>query len=216
MKRVQFSVTYPDRFVHPLQGQVAGAAPITRAELLMWSPTAEATALVWCDGDRPATEAAVSATDSLLEHALVEGSGGTYAFLRQERYEFAPALLDLVAESRVIFLPPIVFRETGDVRFEAVGARESLGAFYEALAELGDVTVEEVHEFERRTAPSRLTERQRAALETGVSVGYYEIPREGNVTDVADALDCSRSTAGELLRKAEAAVIRAYTEADRP
>lgn len=213
MKRVQFSVGFPDRVVHPLHEQVVAETPVARAELVMWSPTAEATALVWCDGDRAATEAAVSTVDSLLARAFVEGPDGTYAFLQQEGYEFAPALLDLVAASRVIFLPPVVFRETGAVRFEAAGVRESLGAFHESLAELGDVTVEAVHEFERRTAPSRLTERQRAALETGVSVGYYEVPREGSVTDVADALDCSRSTAGELLRKAEAAVIRAHTEA---
>jgi len=45
-----------------------------------------------------------------------------------------------------------------------------------------------------------------------VSAGYYEVPREGSIEGVAAALDCSTSTAGELVRKAGAAVLRAHTE----
>jgi hypothetical protein len=212
MKRVQFSVTYPDRFVHPLQRRIVEGTPITRAELLMWSPTEDATTLFWCDGDRDATEAAVDGIDSLLVGNFVEDAGGTYAFLRQDDYEFARPLLETIADSRVIFLPPVVFFDTGDVRFEAVGEATALSRFHEELSELGDLAVERVREFARERSPSRLTDRQRAALEAAVSVGYYDVPRDGAVADVANALDCSSSTAGELLRKAEAAVIRDYVE----
>jgi hypothetical protein len=213
MKRVQFSVSYPDRFVHPLHRRVTGDTPITRAELLMWSPTADATTLFWCDGDRAATERALADVGSLVESSFVEEAEGTYAFLRQEAYEFPAALLETIAHSRVIFLPPVVFLETGAVRFEAVGEAAALGAFHDDLSELGDLSIERVHAFERQRAPSRLTDRQRAALEAAVAAGYYAVPREGSVADVAAALDCSRSTAGELLRKAEASVIEAFVEA---
>jgi len=40
-----------------------------------------------------------------------------------------------------------------------------------------------------------------------VDVGYYDVPRTGDTEAVAAALDCEPSTAGELLRKAEAAVV---------
>jgi predicted DNA binding protein len=214
MKRIRFSADYPERLRHPLHRAIVGESPISRAELLMWSPTADATTLLWFDGDRDATTAAVDALDSLVASSLVNDAGGTYAFLRQDDYEFPAALLDTVAASRVIFLPPVVFRESGEVRFEAAGATEALSAFHDDLAALADLTIERVHEFERRRTPSRLTDRQRAALETAVSAGYYEVPREGTVADVAAALDCATSTAGELLRKAEAAVVERAVESE--
>lgn len=212
MKRVQFSATYPDDLVHPLHRRIVDAGHLTRGELLLWSPTADATTLCWFDGGSEATEAAVEAIDSLRASALVEDVEGTYAFLRQDDYEFAPVLLDAISDSRVIFVPPVVFLDTGAVRFEAVGEAAALGAFHEELSGLGDVAIERVREFERANPPSGLTDRQRTALEAAVSVGYYEVPREGTVADVAGVLECSTSTAGELVRKAEAAVVRDYAE----
>jgi len=215
MKRIQFTATYPDRLVHPLHRQITGGEPITRAELLTWSPTEDATALLWCDGDREATERAVGRIDSLVDSAVVEDADGTYAFLRQDDYELPAAVLDAVAGARVVFLPPVAFLETGEVRFEAVGEAAALSAFHGALTELGEITIERVAEFERPHSPSRLTDRQRAALDAAVSVGYYELPREGTVADAAAVLECSTSTAGELVRKAEAAVLRNYVETRR-
>jgi predicted DNA binding protein len=209
MKRIRFSVIYPERFVHPLHRRLVDDSTVTRVELLMWSPTADATALCWCDGDRAATAALFDAVESVHDRTLVGDADGTYVVLRQREYEFAGAILEAVAEAGVIFLPPVVFLDTGVVQFEAVGEATALSAFHDDLATLGDVTIERVREFERQRSPSTLTDRQRAALEAGLAVGYYEVPRDGTVEDVAAELDCAPSTAGELLRKAEAAVIAA-------
>jgi len=212
MKRVQFSARYPERLRHPLHRRIVAGTSITRAELVMWSPTPDATSLVWCDGDRAETETAIGGIESLVVSNFVEDAEGTYAFLLQDDYEFAAAILDVVAGSRVIFLPPVVFADTGEVLFEAVGEPTALGDLHDALADLGDLAIERVHEFERTASPSRLTDRQRAALEAAVSTGYYEVPREGTVADVAACLDCSTSTAGELVRKAEAAVVQHFVD----
>lgn len=213
MKRVQFSVSYPERLRHPLHRRTCAESAVTRVELLMWSPTADATALLWCDADRAGTERVFDAVDSLLGRSLVETDGGTYAFVRQSDYEFPAEVLAAVAESRVIFVPPVVFCEDGGVRFEAVGETSSVSSLHDRLAELGDLTVERVHEFRRTRSPSSLTDRQRAAVETAVELGYYDVPRDGSVADVADELACSTSTAGELLRKAESTVLRQFAEA---
>ena len=214
MKRVQFSARYPEDLLHPLHRRLVDAGPITRAELLQWSPTADATTLFWFDGGPDATADAVRAIDSLGASAFVEDVEGTYAFLRQDAYELAPALLDAISDARVIFVPPVVFLEAGAVRFEAVGEAAALGAFHEALSDLADVDIERVRRFERAESPSGLTDRQRTALEAAVEAGYYEVPREGTIADVAAALDCSTSTAGELVRKAEAGGIREYAQTD--
>jgi predicted DNA binding protein len=101
----------------------------------------------------------------------------------------------------------VVFHADGAVTFEAVGETAALSAFHDALAEIGDLSIERVQSFERSGSPTRVTDRQRAAVEVAVAVGYYEIPRGGTVTDIAERLDCSTSTAGELVRKAEAAIV---------
>lgn len=210
MKRAQFTVSYPDRLLHPLHRHIVEGTSVSRVEILMWSPTRDATTLVWCDGDRETTESVVSTLDSVLVSNLVPGADGTYAFLLQDDYEFPAAIRETVATSSVIFLPPVVFLASGDVAFEAVGEAAALSTFHDALSELGDLAVDSVHAFERLSSSSRLTDRQRAALEAAVDAGYYEIPRRGTLGDVADSLDCSTSTAGELVRKAEAAVVRTH------
>ena len=212
MKRIQFSAAYPERLTHPLHQRIVEGTTIERAELLMWSPTEDATTLLWCDGDAAATRAALDEIDSLRDSSLVEDADGTYAFLRQSAYEFPPALLETIERSAVIFLPPVVFLATGEVRFEAVGETAAMSRFHAELAELARLTIERVHDFERTHSPSALTDRQRDALDAAVSVGYYEVPREGTVADVARRLECSTSTAGELIRKAEAAVVRAFAD----
>jgi len=216
MKRIQFSVTYPDRLRHPLQRHLDGDGPLTRAELLMWSPTADATTLFWFDGDRTATERAVSTIESRQTTSYVRDGDGTYVFLQQSGFEFSETLLDLIADASVIFLPPVVFGDDGTVSFEAVGETTALSAFHDALAEIGALAIERVRSFERSSDPSRLTDRQRAAVEAAVAVGYYEVPREGTIEDVAGRLDCSTSTAGELVRKAESAVVGRFVDGQQP
>jgi len=216
MKRIQCTVRYPSDLQHPLHAHVIGGGPLSSVVLLTWSPTADATTLLWCDGDRAATAAAVDAVDSVVASSFVTGDDGTYVFLRQDAYEFADAIMRAIAAVDVVFVPPVVFVETGDVRFEAVGESESLSRLHERLAELGDASIEQVHEFRYRQSQSLLPARQRAALDAAVDVGYYEVPRTGAIADVASELDCATSTAGELLRKAESAVVRSHTQASGP
>lgn len=208
MRRIQFSATYPERLIHPLHQRLMEVESVTRVELLMWTPTGDPTTLAWCDGTRAATERIIEAIDSLLVSHLVEDVDGTYVFLQQADFEFSAALLDTIAASQIIFLPPVTFLASGEVKFETVGQTEALSTFHEELSELGELTIEQVHEFERQHSPSQLTDRQQEALEAAVSVGYYEVPREGTTVDIATVLDCSTSTAGELVRKAEATVIQ--------
>lgn len=53
-----------------------------------------------------------------------------------------------------------------------------------------------------------LSDRQREAVEAGLALGYYEVPREASHEDVAEAIDCAPSTAAEHRRKAEAKLLR--------
>ncbi|WP_205596788.1 helix-turn-helix domain-containing protein [Halostella salina] len=211
MKRIEFSMTY-DGVVHPLHRRVIADGDLGRAELLTWSPTPDATALLWLDGPRDAAERAVAADGTVDAVTFSPGDDGTYAFVAREEYAFPAAVLDAIAAAEVAFLPPVAFLGSGAVEFEAVGEATALSALHDALSELGDLRIERVRRFERNRSPARLTDRQRAALEAAVEEGYYEIPRTGTVEDVAEALGSSTSAVGELIRKAEAAVVGSYVK----
>ena len=212
MKRIRFAVTYPPEHRHPIQRRLTESPPVSRVELLIWSPTPDATTLLWCDGDDEAATDLLDALASVTASTLLAGDGGTYVFLQQRDYEFAAPIMDLIATAAVVFLPPVVFRSDGTIQFEAVGPTSALSTFHDDLASLGSLTIERVADFQRDGGSSLLTDRQLSALGAGVDVGYYDIPRTGTVADVASELDCAKSTAGELLRKAEAAVVRDLVE----
>lgn len=233
MKRVAFGVTYPAELAHPLHRRLAREDGVTRMELLMWGPTENVTTLSWYDADRETVRELLTAVESLSTASLVAGEGGgrvadsgassdrnsdggTYAFVRQTEFEFDDSLLELLGAASVVFIPPVTFVEDGTATFEAVGETADLSAFYRRLRELLDTRIERVHDFRPGGTPADLTARQAAALEAGLAVGYYDVPRTGTVADVAAELDCAASTAGELLRKAEAAVVAGYASARSP
>ena len=206
MQRVEFAVTYPADQAHPIHRAVRTTTGVSRAELLIWGPTGRVTSLLWFDCDPDVARELLGAVDAATTELIGE-DGGTYAFLEQETYELDTAVLGVVADAQVVFLPPVVFSESGVATVEAVGSRAALGRLYEALDERVPTTIQRVRPFERGRTSGPLTDRQRAALEAATAVGYYDVPRTGSVADVAAELDCAHSTAGELLRRAEAALV---------
>jgi hypothetical protein len=209
MKRVTFAVEYDLETAQPTHRRLLRTAGVSRAELLMWGPFGSETSLTWYDGDEATVESVLDGVDGILDSHLVASDDGTYAFVDRANYEFEPRILDLVTAATVAFLPPVTFEGDGTVTFDVVGGRSQLGSFFDGLADLGEAQVERVTEFRRLSAGTTMTDRQRTALQTAVALGYYEVPRTATVGDVASELDCARSTAGELLRKGEAAAIRA-------
>jgi predicted DNA binding protein len=209
MDRATFRVTYPPERAHPIHRAIAGDGPVTRGDVLLWGPTETVTTLSWYDGDEDTVADLLGAVDSAVARRVVPGDGGTYAFVHQSEYELDETVLDLVADAPVVYPPPVTFHEDRTARFEAVGEREALATLHDALAETLPVSVERVRRFERRGSTGPLTDRQREALAAGAELGYYDVPRTATVADVAAALECAPATAGELLRKGEAAVVRA-------
>ncbi|KTG09301.1 bacterio-opsin activator [Haloprofundus marisrubri] len=210
MRRVSFEAEYPTELAHPIHRELSETEGVTRIELLAWSPAGRVKTLLWFDGDESAVRRLLAAVESLVTASLVSGSDGTYAFLDQTVYELADEVMDVVSRSQVVFLPPVTFLDFGAARFDAVGESDQLATLYDALRDVVPTSIRRVHDFERQHSPMGLTDRQRTALDVAVDVGYYAVPRTGSVADVAAELDCATSTAGELLRRAEATVVADY------
>lgn len=214
MRQVTFETTYPSAAAHPIQRAMTTDGAVTRADLLIWGPTADVTTLSWFDAGPSAVATVLDAVESTTGRHLVGADDGTYAFVRQSEYELPDSVLAAVAQSRVVFVPPVRFEADGRVRYDAVGESAALATFHAEIDDLFETAIRRVRDFRGWPNSSPVTDRQREALEAAVAVGYYEVPRSGSVEEVAAELDCARSTAGELLRRAEATVLTAAVDGE--
>ncbi|GGL60095.1 helix-turn-helix domain-containing protein [Halocalculus aciditolerans] len=57
-----------------------------------------------------------------------------------------------------------------------------------------------------------LTDHQREVVLAALDAGYYEQPRDCSLTELAAELDVAKSTLSGVLRRAEAALVRAYAD----
>lgn len=100
---------------------------------------------------------------------------------------------------------PVVVRN-GWFTVDFTATREAFDAFragladsprnYELLSVVGSVDDEGL-----------LTDRQREVLERALQAGYFEVPRECTLADLASDLDVDKSTASEIIRRAEARLV---------
>jgi len=211
MKRVTFQTEYAEP-VHPIQAAVGDTPATTRADLLCWSPTPDGTALAWFDAAQAAVKALLDGVNPVVGAWLHQDTKGTYALIEESQLELRQTALDIVSDAAVAFPPPVVFYGNGTVRFDALGPSAALNDLHGQLQKQTTVRIETVQEYRPGSSPGLLTDRQREALSAAIAVGYYEIPREGTVANVADTIGCSHSTAGELLRKAERSVMTAVVD----
>lgn len=72
-----------------------------------------------------------------------------------------------------------------------------------------EVSVDAVRVFQQPPAAvsCALTRRQHETMSVAADAGYYEVPRESSLDEVADRLDCSESTASTLLGRAESQMV---------
>jgi hypothetical protein len=121
-------------------------------------------------------------------------------------------LLAIADRHALLLQRPITYPADGarvTVTGTATAIREAVGALPEEVV----AEVDRVGAFDPDgSVLARLTDRQRAAIEAAVEMGYYEVPRRATCGDVADRLDRSTSSTNELLRRAEANLLGALFE----
>jgi hypothetical protein len=143
--------------------------------------------------------------DDVLDVELLRVSEGR-ALVRFETSD--PLLLLSMRESGVPLELPITIRD-GEPAVEITESRKRLSTLGTQLERFGiGFDVEFVHE--RSTSERLLTDRQCELLVSAVECGYYDSPRRCTLTDLAAMADVAKSTASEILHRAEGAVIRQY------
>lgn len=121
-------------------------------------------------------------------------------------------MYEAFTETDLVAVPPITFLSGRRLTLQVLGSAADVEVVVDALPDGFDIELEAVTAMQPTGGRVGLTGRQREALAAAERVGYYEIPREGSVSDVANELDISTSTAGDHLRKAEASLARSYLD----
>lgn len=129
---------------------------------------------------------------------------------------------DYLARHDCLLVPPLVYADGAkNCRVIALDSAR-LADLYRDLAADHDVTVVEKHEL---TTPPRnspmdtldaslpsLTARQRDVLRAAYDAGYYQIPRDVTLSELATTFDLDRRTVEEHLRRAENKLLGSLVE----
>lgn len=153
---------------------------------------------------------AIEEVSSVIEFEVSPCADGSfYLYVRDRITEGDRRLLDAFSQSGLVLTGPVEYRSDETVRLVVVGPTDAVGAAVEAVPETDEVAVLSVGDRFTGEIDSRLdvTRRQFEAVTVAVESGYFEVPREATLEDVASRLGCSTGTAGELLRRAERTVM---------
>lgn len=207
VKSLRLTIHHTAETIHPVHEFVCESAAVDREFLLHGNTTTDpSTFLFYVVGDREAYETVLAGVDGIVEYDITPGDDGFYLYVREEGRETDELLSEAFQQDTIVTVPPVEFRADRTMRFTVIGHPDRLQDAIDALPDGMRVDVERVGEY-RAGGVGTLTDRQREAVRAAREAGYYEVPRQGDLADVAAALDVAESTASTLIRKAEARLV---------
>ncbi|WP_152423925.1 helix-turn-helix domain-containing protein [Natronorubrum tibetense] len=215
MRSFTVAIRMPEWAQHPMHRLIDDHEAVHRSELLEWNVTGEQRiALVFrVLADRDVYERALRETASIREYELVDGRAGElYLYVRDTPTESDRELYNAFTATNLVAVPPVTFLPGGRLTIQVLGTAADVDTVVDELPDGFAVELEAVTSMGPTDGRIGLTERQRATVAAAERVGYYEIPREGTISDIADELGIATSTAGDHLRKAEATLARSYLD----
>ncbi|WP_228546114.1 helix-turn-helix domain-containing protein [Halegenticoccus tardaugens] len=126
--------------------------------------------------------------------------------LVQVETESPPLLLPLWQAGVPVEMPFSV--RDGTAIWELTTSSDRLSDLGEHLDEAGiECELQSVVEIGSSEADRLLTPRQRQVLTVAIEAGYYTVPREVTLTEVAEELGVSKSTCSEILHRCESNIV---------
>ncbi|WP_439027622.1 helix-turn-helix domain-containing protein [Haloarchaeobius sp. DT45] len=212
MKYLHVTLRHSDETIHPMHAFVSEHGGYSDYRLVHWSFANEEanTLLFHVRGDREAYERRLAEVDSVRSHEVAPLDGDRfYVYVLDEPDEMGQQMLTAFSRLSLVAVPPLSYNTDRSVSFGVLGEPEALQAALAATPDGVDVSVDRLGSYDAdpTAAGVSLTDRQREAVRAGQRLGYYDVPREASVADVADELDCATGTAAEHLRKAESTLL---------
>lgn len=207
MKYLRLTLAHSATTIHPMHRFANEHDAVEAYRMLHWNVASDGpnTLLFYVEGEREAYVDALADLDSVVDYTVTPvDDDAFYVYVDDVGDGVGQQLVDAVSQGSLVLASPLEYLDDGRVQFTLVGESADLRAAVDAIPDDIRVELDRAGEYDDGPAVDGLTDRQRAALDAAVDVGYYEVPREGSVEDVAERLDCSPGTASEHLRKAEA------------
>ncbi|MEY7851180.1 helix-turn-helix domain-containing protein [Natrarchaeobius sp. A-rgal3] len=213
MQFVDLTVEPDPVYQSDLSRTLASSDAIVREELLVWrmSRGMVLNQLSFVHGDPDVYARAAREASEIVQHEIRSVDDERfYVYLQEANVHERPSWWTAFLEHDFIHVPPVVV-EDGVVTVTILGNVGELREVVGDLAEVVSVEIDSVGEYHGRDQriTDRLTTRQYRALRIATERGYYDVPREGSLADVAAELECTESTASDLLRRAEREVVYA-------
>jgi len=212
MRSFEVVLTYSPETIHPVHEFITQSDVVDRERLLHGTVTDDGldTFLFHVEGNAKAYAEALDTTAAIRRYDLTEISETAfYAYLEHEAPEIDESLLTAFSRPGVIVVPPVEFRADGTAHLRIVGDASDFQALLTEIPDGIATEVTRIAEYagEPSNLLSTLSPRQLEAIIAGVEIGYYEIPRQGSVVDIAQQMNCAPGTAAEHLQKAESQLI---------
>ena len=221
MRYLQLQICFPPETRHPMHQFLVEQDSIRRAYLRHWnfSNPEYVTTLLHIVGDIEEGQegylTALDTADSIQEYDVTPVDDRSfYVYIRETAQGFASRLRALLTDTELLIVPPVEYGTDGEMLFEIAGGQDALQGLVANLPDHLSVSVNRVGEYDayRESQVTALTDRQEEVLEVARERGYYEIPRQASVREVAAEVGCSKSTAADHLRKAEARLVSLYED----
>lgn len=212
MKYLRLTLDHSETTMHPMHRFAAESGEITTYQLLHGNISAEEvnTFLLYLEGDFEGYEAELKNVPMIEDYDITSVDDDSfYLYVRERSAGSGRKLLEAFSQPSLIVLPPIEYTPEGTVKVTVVGKPEDLHIALDTIPSEIQVDIGEIGEYDEihSILTSTLTDRQVEALRTGVQLGYYELPREGTVEEIAEKMGCAAGTASEHLQKAESKLI---------
>jgi predicted DNA binding protein len=221
MRYLQLEIRYPSEARHPMHQHLVTQDSIQRAYLRHWnfSNPEQITSLFQIVGDvengREDYLAALESASTIRDYETTPiDDRSFYVYVREAADEHARRFRELLEDTDLLVVPPIEYGTDGEMLFEIAGESAELQTVVADLPDHLSISVNRIGEYDayRESRETALTARQEAVLEVARERGYYDVPRRTSVREIADDLDCSKSTAANHLRKAEARLVALYSD----
>ena len=208
MKSLELEIEYDEETIHPMHAFVCESPAVDREVLLEGRRDGDTrTLLFYVEGDRVAYESVLAERPGVREYDVTsEGGEAFYVYTRVENRDAEVPVFEAFDQRTLVVVPPIEFRSDRTARFTVVGHPDDLQAAVDGMPAGAAPSILRVGGY-ASAVDDGLTDRQREALAAAWDAGFYEVPRDGGIEDVANALDCAVSTASDLLRRAESRLV---------
>lgn len=212
MQSVDLTVQLPDSMRLPIP-EHADRDAADREELLSWQIHDEEGVVCFLSlvvGDLEACRAIVDDLDVVCRYDFTPVDKDTfYVYAEMEVRRADRTLLAVFNDRGVVLVPPVIYTNAATIHVTVLGTQAALRRVVDGFPDEVSVTVERVGEHCHLSGSlaGRLTRRQFETIDVARDLGYYAVPREATLSEVATALDCSESAASTLIRKAERALV---------